>query len=174
MKRLICLLLLIFATAVAAQDRPLHTPPKAVQADDIRQRFIGTWRLVSTERRDFSDKRQPFAELGPNARGYLMYDTTGHMCASLMRPDRPKWDNLIKPTDQERISAIDGFIAYCGTYEVDEVRHVMVHRPDVAWTPNYLGTTQERPYRFENGRLIYSGKDMDRRAIYTLVWERVK
>ena len=49
------------------------------------------------------------------------------MCAQLMNPDRPAWMEAGHPTDAEKTSAFDGFFAYCGKYEVDEAKHVMIH-----------------------------------------------
>ena len=35
---------------------------------------------------------------------------------------RPAWKNNAKPTDEEKVSAFDGFFAYCGRYEIDADR----------------------------------------------------
>jgi ketosteroid isomerase-like protein len=77
--------------------------------------LVGTWRLVSagTFRKDGAF--EPYPEYGPNARGYLMYDGTGHMCVSLANPNHPRWANAEKPTDAEKLRSYDAFFAYCGT-----------------------------------------------------------
>jgi hypothetical protein len=53
----------------------------------------------------------------------------------------------------------------------------MWHYPELAWTPNYVGTKQARPYRLEGNRLIFSGKasqDDDKDVEqWTIVWEKV-
>src|SRR5271165_5829518 len=62
---------------------------------------------------------KPDDRFGPHARGYIMYEPDGHMCAEIMNPDRPAWKNPDKPTEEEKIAAFDGLIAYCGTYKLD-------------------------------------------------------
>src|SRR5437868_6277755 len=77
------------------------------------------------------------------------------MCAQLMNPDRPAWKEVRHPTDAEKISAFAGFSAYCGKYEVDEMKQVMIHLPDVAWLPGFVGSKQPRPYTFsDSGDLL--------------------
>jgi Lipocalin-like domain len=113
------------------------TPPVAV-----RERFLGTWELLSTEYRYTDGTRRPYPDVGPYGKGYLMYALDGRMCAQLMNPDRPAWKEARYPTDAEKISAFDGFSAYYGKHEVDETKHVMIHLPDVAWLPGLVGSKQ--------------------------------
>ena len=142
----------------------------------VRRQFVGTWRLVSAEEKLKDGGVRPYKEVGPQGAGYLMYSADGYMCAELMNPDRPKWDE--PPTAAQKIAAIEGFIAYCGRFEIDSVNHVMWHYPDAAWNPNFVATKQSRPYRFEGNRLIFSAKtppeDKGEVAQWTIVWEKVK
>jgi Lipocalin-like domain len=84
--------ILLLASAQQARD--------ARHAD--RERFIGTWELVSTEQQLADGSKRPYLELGKDGKGFLMYSADGHMCAELMNPDRPKWKDDRKPTDEER------------------------------------------------------------------------
>lgn len=141
----------------------------------VQQSLIGTWKLVSTEELFRDGHRGPYPDLGPNAKGYLIYTGDGHMCAELMNPARPVWKNREEhATDAEKISAASGFTAYCGDYSVDQGNHIIVHSPDVAFLPNYIGTMQKRPYRLEGSRLIFSGAeptgDIER---WSIAWEKV-
>ena len=142
----------------------------------VQRQFVGTWKLVSTEEKLKDGKVRPYEDFGPQGAGYLMYSADGYMCAELMKPDRPKWDD--PATAAQKIAAIEGFTAYCGRFEIDSVNHVIWHYPDLAWNPNYVGTKQSRPYRFEGNRLAFSGKtpleykgDVEQ---WTIVWEKVK
>jgi hypothetical protein len=148
--------------------------PSQVSAS-VRRQFVGTWKLVSTEEKLKDGSVRPFKEVGPRGAGYLMYSDDGYMCAALMNPDRPRWDD--PPTAAQKIAAIEGFAAYCGRFEIDSVNHVMWHYPDLAWKPNYVGTKQSRPYRFEGNRLILSDKmpleDEGEVEHWTIVWEKV-
>jgi hypothetical protein len=140
-----------------------------------RSQFLGTWKLVSSEEKLKDGTVRPFKELGPHGVGYLMYAADGHMCAVLTNPDRPKWDD--PPTAEQKIAAIEGLAAYCGRFEIDEVNHVMWHYPELAWKPDYVGTQQARPYRFDGDRLIFSGaapEDSPDAERWTIVWVKVK
>jgi ketosteroid isomerase-like protein len=132
--------------------------------ENVRDRVIGTWQLVSagTFRRDGSF--EPYPEYGSNARGYLMYDSTGHMCVSLANPNHPYWVNAEKPTDAEKVRSYDVFFAYCGTYEIREKESRIIHRPEMGSWPHYVGTDQNRNFRLEGNRLILS---------YQITWQRV-
>jgi hypothetical protein len=81
-----------------------------------------------------------------------------------------------KPTDQEKVSAFNGSFAYCGRYEIDAEKHVLVHLPEVSMTQNYVGTRQIRPFRFEGTRMILADKAKDDPEIdsWEVVWEKVK
>lgn len=153
--------------AAAAQTR---------QSQSERQKFLGSWKLVSTEEKLKDGSSRPYKEMGPNGQGYLMYTPDGHMCAVMTNPDRPKWSN--PPTDAQKLAAIDGLASYCGTFEINEAHHVMWHFPELAWAPGFAGTKQPRPYRFEGNRLIFSGKQPQNedQAVdhWTIVWEKMK
>jgi len=138
---------------------------------------IGTWRLLSAGNVYKDGRFEPFAEYGPHPVGYLMYDVTGHMCVSLANPKHPHWANQEKPTDAEKIESFRVMLAYCGTYEVQEQEHRIIHRPEMSSWPHYVGTDQVRPYRLEGNRLILSGHEMapgDEASDYQIVWERVE
>ena len=141
-----------------------------------RDRFVGSWELVSTEFLMKDGSKRPYPELGANGRGYLMYTADGHMCAQLVNPNRPAWKDVSHPTPAEKIAAIDGLDAYCGRFEVDEAKHVMTHYPEIAWQPNFEGTTQPRPYEFRDDLLVFSDKeDKEPGALsYAITWRRMK
>jgi len=142
---------------------------------EIRRKIVGTWKLVLTEStlKDGSKRH----DYGPNGKGFLMYSADGHMCAVEMDPDRPKWGNPERPTQEEKASAFDASYGYCGPYEMDTKQNLLIHLPEVSTGPGYVGTRQIRPYRFEGDRLILSGgivEDEPDVAAWKVVWERVK
>lgn len=148
---------------------------QAQDAANVQRQFVGTWKLVSTEEKLKDGSVRPYKEVGPKGAGYLIYSAGGTMCAELMNSERPKWDD--PPTAEQQVAAIEGFVAYCGHYEIDPAKQVMWHYPDVAWKPNYVGTKQARPYRFAGGHLIFSDKaapdDKDDVVQWTITWEKV-
>jgi hypothetical protein len=142
---------------------------------DSRKLFVGTWKLVSTEEKLRDGKTRPYRDLGANAIGYLIYTEDGRMCATLMKPGRPNWHGEIEEgNDGEKISAASGYTNYCGTYQLDEKNHVMVHYPEMSLYPNFIGTKQKRPYRLEGNRLTFSDTVPDGEVErWTIVWEKV-
>jgi len=106
-----------------------------------------------------------------------MYDTTGHMCVSLANPNHPRWANPDKPTEAERLRSFDAMFAYCGTYEVQENEHRVIHRPEMSSWPHYIGSDQFRDIRMKGDRLILSDTDMlpnGEHREYQITWERVR
>jgi Lipocalin-like domain len=148
----------------------------AESQQSVRDRVIGTWQLVSAGTLHRDGTFEPFPEYGPNAKGYLMYDSTGHMCVSLASADHPHWANSEKPTDAEKVTSFDVFFAYCGTYEVVEKEGRIIHRPEMGSWPHYVGTDQTRNFRLEGNRLILSAEATPpngERRQYQVTWQRV-
>ena len=154
-------------TPSAERTAPAH-------ATSVRDKLVGTWELVSAKDRMKDGSERFYPKLGAHGKGYLVYTADGHMCAQLMNPDRAKWKAFDKPTDAEKISAIEGFSAYCGRYEVDEEKGMVVHLPELAWSPNFVGTRQLRPYTLQNDTLTFAGKPLDEPDVesYSITWRR--
>lgn len=160
--------LLLAARVIGATQTPSSdTPVTPAQ-------LVGTWRFVSSI---YSMKNGKVADprVGPNGKGFLIYSADGHMCADLMNPDRPQWKHPSAPSLEEKASAVDGFIGYCGTWKLDAKQSVITHYPTVAWVPGFVGTTQSRPFRLEGDRLIFTPVTNNPTvAKVVLTWERVK
>jgi hypothetical protein len=173
----ISVVMALFSVALFAQSVPEYTP-----SGSVRDYFLGAWKLVSTENRYPDGRALPFAEFGTDATGFLMYAASGHMCAELMKPGRRRWADDSKPSGSEAADALDGFLSYCGTFELREGEHVMVHRPLTSSAPNWVGTVQERPYHlvsadrfFFRGQLKEKQKDGTEIPVtWTITWERLK
>ncbi|XZN98979.1 MAG: lipocalin-like domain-containing protein [Microcoleus sp.] len=107
---------------------------------------------------------------------YLIYSPDGHMCATLSKNKRPNFPggDILGGTLQQQAEAVQTYIAYCGKYEVKPDK--VVHLPDVSLFPNYIGTRQERFYKFENGKLVLNQAPelMDgKKQTAFIIWERV-
>jgi hypothetical protein len=148
---------------------------KQDSASDVRARIVGTWELVATEERMTDGSKRAYLDVGPRGKGFLIYTADGHMCAAGMNPDRPAWLDVNKPTDAEKLRAMDGFFGYCGRYEIDAIKHVIYHYPEVALDPNAVGSKQPRPYRLDAEALTFSDKDTAPGVIsYAISWKKVK
>lgn len=169
---------LVTALALLLALLPLeHSSATKPNATSPASTIIGTWRLISAGNTPKDGTFEPFAEYGPHPIGYLMYDSTGHMCVSLANPNHPRWANPEKPTDAEKLESYRVMYAYCGTYELQEKEHRIIHRPEMASWPHYVGTDQIRPYQLEGNRLILSGRETapdGEPGGYRITWERVE
>jgi hypothetical protein len=146
--------------------------PPAVPA---ATQFVGTWRLIS---RTITHDGKPVkdAVLGDHPIGYIMYDASGHMAVQLTRTDRT--GNMdcsnVPAADKNNPSACDGYIAYFGTYTLDEINHTVTHNVEGTVFARDVGKHQMRHYEFSGNELRLSvlptqpGEDT-----YVLRWERV-
>ena len=158
----------IAAGASPAPDRPA--------AGSIKEQFAGTWTLLSWKIEQ--DNGESRSALGPDPVGWIMYHPGGYMGAALMRPDRLKFasDNLMEATPAEIRAAFEGYVNYCGSYEVDEQERFVIHRLKLSWFPNLVGTEQKRYFEFAGDRLTLKTPPLTllgEAQIHRLVWERL-
>ena len=135
---------------------------------EVVRRFVGTWRLVSLE-----IDGQPGPNSGVHPTGRIYYDAGGNMAAQIL-PDRPRprWSGT-QPTPEEARETILGYVAYFGTYTVDERERTVTHHRAGALNPNWADTPQfVRRYEFiGDDRLVLVPVDNPRMR---LTWERSK
>jgi len=143
---------------------------------DIRDQIVGTWKLVSAEQTMKDGSTRPYPRYGSHGKGFLMYQRDGYMCADLVNPDLSKWVDSLHTTEEEKAAAADGTFAYCGRYEIDVKAKQLVHLPEVATNPGYVGSRQVRPFVFEGGRLVLSDIEKDDPTVsrWKIVWEKVR
>jgi hypothetical protein len=141
-------------------------------------KFIGAWRLVSTEYHadDGSPAESPY---GPEPQGLLIYDAHGSMSAQLAQKGRKPFaiNDRMAGTSDEIKAAFQTYQAYYGRYKIDEREHVVTHTVVQALLPNWVGTEQRREYKFKDGKLILRTPPMligGRRVTGELVWEKIK
>ncbi|MBN2326191.1 MAG: lipocalin-like domain-containing protein [Candidatus Omnitrophica bacterium] len=138
-------------------------------------RFIGTWRLISFEMK--SEKGDVLYPFGKDSLGYIMYNHDGYMSVNFMKAGRPLFasPDISLGNSEEKASAMDTYISYCGKYEVDGDQ--VVHHIEVSWFPNWSGIDQVRYYEFSGNRLTLKTPPVKAYGeSYTgaLVWERVE
>ena len=163
---------LMLCPGVLAKEAKAEAAPRA---KTTVQRFIGTWKLVTSEFRT-SDGKVSYP-LGEKAVGILLYDSGGRMAVQLMRPDRPKFasGDMRGGTPEEIKTAAEGYVAYFGTYDVDEKQGSVVHHVEASLFPNWLGQDQMRFFEFSDDLLtlrtppILSG---GQEITGVLVWKR--
>ncbi len=146
----------------------------APAAGKARDQLIGVWKLISYQRKS-SDGRValPFGE---KPVGRLTYDSAGRMSAQLMRPGRksvmPVGVSFANGTanDAELREAAGGFIAYFGTFDVDESTTTVIHHVEACLVASWVGHDLSRKYRFQGNRLMLSA--VNATFSVDLVWER--
>jgi len=114
--------------------------------------FIGTWRLVSVETR----KEDGSIHRSGKRTGYLIYSAEGYMSVAFMKEGRIEFasGDIRGGTIDEKIEAFNGYISYCGRFEVVDGK--VIHCIEVSLFPNWIGERQERFYDFDGDRLTLS------------------
>jgi hypothetical protein len=139
-----------------------------------KKRWLGTWKLESCELQTAGGStKYPY---GKNATGYIMYLEKSRMAVIISGDNRKSFatDDLLGGTTDEKLAAFDSYISYCGTFEVGN--ETVIHHIDTSLFPNWVGTDQERIYRFEGDLLYLSTKPFliqgEQQTAY-LIWQRV-
>lgn len=139
------------------------SPP--MEKGDDAKRFVGTWKLVSIE----STEAIPY---GAHPVGIISYDFTGNMAVQIM-PDRerPKWKQGESPTPEQAKETLMGYVAYFGTYTVDEKARTVSHHRKGSLTAAGVGVDLVRKYELVGERLILT--PVENPSIH-LTWERIR
>lgn len=137
--------------------------------------FVGTWSLESF--RATGPDGRVVHPMGENPVGRITYHDDGRMSVQVMSAGREPLSTeawrMAPP--EEVVDAFGTFIAYFGTYSIDEEAGEVTHHLEAASIPNWVGTDQVRRYEFWNGTLTLSTPPMmmDGVAVEsTLVWRR--
>ncbi len=120
-----------------------------------RAEILGGWRLVSYEVRaiDATVIDYPFGE---DADGFLVYTDDGYMSAQLMRRHRALYDHPwgVGGMTEHSAAAARGYLAYSGSFDVDEDRGTVRHHVSVSLYPNWVGGDQVRYADLADGHLV--------------------
>ena len=97
----------------------LLAAPVLAHADDaeLRQKIIGTWKIVSVVYEDQATKEQT-PIYGEHPRGIQIATPEGRWLALMTAENRP-----VPKTDEERAQALKSMIAYTGRYRIEEQDH---------------------------------------------------
>ena len=141
------------------------------------EQFEGTWYLVSFEVR-LSDGNITYP-FGRDAEGTIIYGADGHFSVQVMQRDRPKFasGDVQNGTADEMSTAYKGYVAYYGTYVVDETEGIMTHQVRGSLFPNWVGGDPIRYFKISGSRLTLSTPPMPfdgQQTTVLLVWERVR
>jgi hypothetical protein len=137
--------------------------------------LIGTWRLLSRIDRDAAGKPVDEPTLGSDPLALLFFDGAGNFAAQFMKRDRSVEAAAPVFTGQNNTTAIGGYDAYFGTYEVDETSGDVRTRLTGALSAGHVGATMVRNMKVEEGKLVIrlTTTTPDGTSVHrTLAWER--
>jgi len=144
-------------------------------AGSLAERMIGTWRLISRVDRAADGTTRTDPALGSDPLGILTY-TRDRFAAQFMKRDRT--DVAAKAaagSGQNNTSAIGGYDAYFGTYQVGDDGLVR-HRLEAALTPANVGLEVTRTLAVECDKLtiVLETATQDGEPVTrTLTWDRI-
>ncbi|MEK6410074.1 MAG: lipocalin-like domain-containing protein [Acidobacteriota bacterium] len=132
------------------------------------ERFIGAWRLVAFE--EDGPDGEVVHPYGQDAAGLLIYESSGRMSVQIMKRNRAPlssagWQSL--PAEEIK-EALDGFTAFFGSYEVDEVNRSVIHRVEGHVLPDSVGKVLRREFTFSGDVLVLRPSPTRR-----VIWERI-
>jgi hypothetical protein len=172
MRTLICLPILLGLAAVSG----------APQQNQIVSRFAGAWRLVSVE-----GNPPGLPGFYDRPTGMIVYLATGQVIVQIAskagrKPFAPFNQGRLSATPEDKAAAFDSYLAYYGTFTVDEKAGTVTHHIEDYSVPGRQGTANVRWFEFRgNDRLVLipvedgkGGLIARKDATYKLTWERIK
>ena len=139
------------------------------------KQLAGVWRLVSSEFR--TSGGEVIYPLGEDAQGQAIFTETGFISGQLMRQGRPPFasGNQASGTAQEMEAALQGYVAYYGTCEVDVEKQTLTTHVEGSMYPNWVGGFQTRFYQLNDKQLTLTTPPItigEEDITGVLVWER--
>jgi len=161
-RRSLALALMIALVALALERT---TESQARSQEELRKPFIGTWRLISIEGGGNT------TNWGSKPTGVIYYDATGHMAAQI-QPDRPRPRWTGTPTPEVALERSRGYVAYFGTYTIDQAAGTVTHHREGMLDPGAVDFV--RKFEFASGdRLILAPVGGSGTPV-RLTWERLR
>jgi len=135
---------------------------EADKAQSAKQRLLGAWRYVGTRINGANWDR------GKNPKGMIYYGPHGEMSVQIA-PDVERKRAGAVMTLEEAFVALKDYIAYFGTYTVDEAAATVTHHRADNLQPGEGGDLI-RGYEFVGDRLILRPPN----STLEVTWERIK
>jgi hypothetical protein len=139
-------------------------------AADESSKLSGAWKLKRWVLEDVETKQQKPSPFGERAAGYVIFGPSNRLFALITAEDRKA------PTDSEaQIAAFKTMYAYSGKYRIEADRFIT--KVDIAGDQRWVGTEQQRSFRFEGENLIIESAATlqdGRKVRGILEWEREK
>lgn len=143
--------------------------------ESIKEKIIGTWKLVSWVYKN--EKGETFDYFGETPVGILMYDRNGYMNAQLMKNDRKNFTSVasIATGNKEEIAeAYKSYAAYFGKY-YERSPGELIHTVEGSLFPNWVGNDEVRYGKVVDDFLILSAppvKTENGEIVFFVTWKR--
>jgi len=128
----------------------------------VANKLLGAWRYVGTRINDSNWDR------GANPKGMIYYGPHGEMAVQIA-PDVKRTRAGAAMTPQEAFTAVKDYIAYFGTYTVDEAAGTVTHHRQDSLQPGDGGDLVRR-YELNGDRLVLRAPN----SPLEVTWERIK
>src|SRR5713226_1639408 len=160
---------------ISSAPSPATTRFTLTVVGSLAHDLVGTWRLLSRVDRNASGEAVDEPSLGSDPLALLFFDASGNFAAQFMKRDRSAAVAAPEFSGQNNTTAIGGYDAYFGTYEVDEASGAVQTHLVAALSPIHVGATLVRNMKLEDGKLIIrltTTTPDDMQVNRTLTWER--
>ena len=128
----------------------------------VANRLLGAWRYMGTRINDSNWDR------GAHPKGMIYYGPHGEMAVQIA-PDVKRTRAGAAMTPQEAFTAVKDYIAYFGTYTVDEAAGTVTHHRQDSLQPGDGGDLVRR-YELNGDRLVLRAPN----SPLEVTWERIK
>ena len=142
-------------------------PPEALSASE--RQLVGAWSLARIERRDAGG--DPLSPPVEDRVGYLIYDASGHMGVTLMRPDREPY-SAGGPTAEEASAQFGSYTSYFGQFSVDDAQGAVTHHLEGNLDPGGVGADYVRLYTLVDDHLTLQPPPAADGSTVSLTWVR--
>jgi hypothetical protein len=128
----------------------------------VAKELLGAWRYVGTRVNGKDWNR------GPNPKGMIYYGPHGEMCVQVAPDVKRQRAGAVMTPDEAKIALTD-YIAYFGSYTIDERAGTVTHHRQDSIQPGDIGDLVRR-YELNGDRLVLRGLD----SKLEVTWERIK
>ncbi|WP_099367326.1 lipocalin-like domain-containing protein [Sphingobacterium sp. 1.A.4] len=121
----------------------------------LKNELVGTWSLLSYIEVPLNGLDSTFP-MGKNPKGSLIYGPDGHMSVQISSSERGLFSSNGRfiVNEEELLSCVKGFIAFAGSYQIDNNAATVTYAIQTSSFPNWEGQLQVRKIDFE-GDILY-------------------
>jgi hypothetical protein len=148
--------------------------PRGGAVAQTAKELVGMWTLVSVTLEQDGKKTDMY---GADPQGQAIFAPNGRFSIMFIRSDIPKFasSNREAGTAEENKAAVQGGIAYFGTYSVSETDKVITYHLEGSTFPNWRDVDQQRLFKLSGDELTLTNltPSTGSGTGYS-VWKRVK